>query len=83
MIMFRVENSLGPFFSLSKSMPRRVGKRVEWILDSWLRAEEVVDKAFKQSRVSWSRVSSCSTLYFHVNQALLDGKSLHTSIPPY
>ena len=35
MIMFRVENSLGPFFSLSKSMPRRVGKRVECILDSW------------------------------------------------
>ena len=34
MIMFRVENSLGPFFSLSKSMPRRAGNKVEWISDS-------------------------------------------------
>ena len=60
--MLRVVNSLGPFFSLSKSMPSRVGNRVEWMFASSWCAEDVVDKAFKQSSVSWRRVSSCSTL---------------------
>lgn len=62
MMMPRVVNSLGPFLSLSKSIPRSVGKRVEWILGSSWRASDVVHKAFKHNSVSCKRLSSCSSL---------------------
>ena len=61
-MMVRVVNSLGPFLSWSKSIFSRVGKSVACISDSWRNAEDVVDNAFKHSRVSWRRVSSCSSL---------------------
>ena len=63
MIMLRVVNSLGPFFSSSNSMPRSIGKSVDWMLERWERAREVVQRAFRQSSVSWSSVSSCSSLH--------------------
>ena len=63
-MILRVENSLGPFFSLSKSIPRSVGKRVEWMLGSSWRASDVVHKAFKHNSVSCNSVSSCSSLHF-------------------
>lgn len=50
--MLRVENSLGPFFSLSKSMASRAGNNVDWVWDNWWRAEEVVDKPFRHRSVS-------------------------------
>ncbi len=59
----RVMNSLGPFLSLSKSIPRRVVKRVDWIFVSSCKAEDVVHNALRQSKVSWRRVSSCSSLF--------------------
>lgn len=63
MIIPRVMNSLGPFLSLSKSIVSREGKSVDWIFASCCKAEDVVHNAFKQSKVSWRSVSSCSSLY--------------------
>ena len=50
--MLRVMNSLGPFFSSSNSMARRLGKRVGCMAASWWRARDVVHSAFKHRRVS-------------------------------
>lgn len=70
--MVRVVNSLGPFFSASKSMARRVGNRVDWMVESSWRAREVVHNAFKQSKVSWSSASSWSSLHSFVSMTELE-----------
>lgn len=72
MMMLRVMNSLGPFFSTSKSMARRVGNRVDWMVESSWRAREVVHNAFRQSKVSWSSASSCSSLHAYVSMTELE-----------
>ena len=53
MIMLRVENSEGPFFSSpeEKRRRRRLGKRVGWRSWRCLRAREVVRRALRQVRV--------------------------------
>lgn len=82
-MMFRVVNSLGPFLSSSKSMARRVGNRLDWMVESSWRAREVVHNAFKQSKVSWSSASSCSSLHSFVSMTELESPlcriSQHTS----
>jgi hypothetical protein len=60
--MFRVVNSLGPFFSSSKIMCMSVGKRVLCSSERWWRARAVVQRALRQSRTSCRRASSCSSL---------------------
>lgn len=66
-MMLRVVNSLGPFFSTSKSIARRIGNRLDWMVDSSWRAREVVHNAFRHSKVSWSSASSCSSLHSFVS----------------
>lgn len=63
-MMPRVGNSEGPFLSSpeEKSRRRRLGKRVEWRDERWVRAREVVKRALRHVRVWWRRVSSCSSL---------------------
>lgn len=80
MVIPRVKNSLGPFFSLSKSIPRRVGKSVDWMFASSCKADDVVHSALTQSRVSWRRVSSCSSLF---NDQGFDVARLAENIPPF
>ncbi len=52
MMMLRVVNSLGPLFSSSNNMERRMGKRVGCMTESCCRARDVVQRAFKHRRIS-------------------------------
>ena len=51
-MMPRVVNSLGPFRSSSKIIPRRAGKSVLWISCSFCKASAVVHNALRHSRTS-------------------------------
>lgn len=65
MMMPRVVNSLGPFFSLSKSIPSRAGKSSASMSVRRCSATDVVQRALRHSNVSWRRLSSCSSLLMY------------------
>lgn len=60
-MMERVLNSLGPFFSSSKSMANKLSKRVSATPSSFDIPISVVHRPFKHRRVSCSSWSSCSS----------------------
>lgn len=80
-IIFRVMNSLGPFFSSSKTICNRAGNRVAWISSSCLSAKAVVESALRQRRTSCNRASSCSSLVSS-QQGYENTDMLLTSTPP-
>lgn len=58
MMMLRVVNSLGPFFSSSNNIFNKAGKSSPSIRVRCAKAADVVQRAFRQSNASCRRVSS-------------------------